>query len=129
MKLNYDCIRDILMLLEEKTDGVSIVSYDFTKTSTNCPLVGKYTSTEIRYHIQQCEYDGLLINSEWTMDNTFTVLDISPKAHQFLANVRSQTIWEKVKAIAVKIGVVSLQALIQISNTVTAEQIQSSLLQ
>lgn len=127
MKLNPDCIRDVLMELESKTDGISFVSYSFNKENTTFPLTDKYTAVEIRYHITQCEASGFFINSNWTLDGTFFVLDISPQAHEFLANIRSQSLWNKTKNKAAEIGVSSLQALMQIATALATSQIQSLL--
>lgn len=125
MKLNPDCVRDLLMYFEENTNGIDSVRFDpdnFCDTK-----LGKYSPEELYYHFKQCEYIGFFINVNNFLDLTSMLLDISPKAHEFLANIRSDNIWEKVKSTAKNVGSHSLNALTQIAASVVATLISQQL--
>lgn len=99
MKLNPDCVRDVLLLLESETDGIKYISYKFDviERKTDCPLIAKYSFKELYYHFKQCEASGFFGNCIESTDVTISVLDLSPKAHEFLADIREMHIWNKVK--------------------------------
>lgn len=122
MRLNPDCIRDILLEIETIPDNKHY--YNFNPDSCSCNLP-QYNYLEITYHLRQCDLYGYLYKPSFYMDNTCSVMDLTPKAHEFLANIREDTNWNKVKAIAKKVGCNSLDALMQISVNVVSELIQS----
>lgn len=117
MKLNPDCIRDALFNIE------SVVApnrpYQFPKDAQE--LLKKYSLEEAFYHLEQCAYSGFLINFKRYAGPSCTIKDISPQGHKFLANVREDTVWNKTKAIAEKVGSKSLDVLIQISTGVITQ--------
>ena len=53
------------------------------------------------------------------------VYDLTFAGHQFLANVRSDNIWNGVKSVGLKIGSVSLEALTQIASNVITELVKA----
>ena len=56
MKLNPDCIRDILLEVEEKTDLSHVV--EFTESEPITGRLARYSRSEIVYHIKQCDLNG-----------------------------------------------------------------------
>lgn len=74
------------------------------------------------YHLRQCNLNGFFVNAEdYFLISEYYVADISPKAHEFLANIRKDTIWQKTKDTASKIGASSLSVLCQIASSVVSE--------
>lgn len=61
------------------------------------------------------------------VNGNFRVSDLSPHGHEFLANIREDTIWNDVKSISSKVGSKSLSAVSQIASLVIAEIIKSQL--
>ena len=57
MKLNPDCIRDILIEIEKETTPSKGCQID---RDTDTSLFDKYTWSEIVYHLQQCEQSHLI---------------------------------------------------------------------
>lgn len=106
MRLNPDCIRDILLKLEEITNG-SIVfdvgEYNYQE------YTDKYSAQEFYYHVRQCLYHNFFIGTD--RGNYINVRDISPVGHAFLENIRNDNNWNKTKEIAFKVGSFSLNAL------------------
>ena len=123
MKLNPDCIRDVLMDIEENTTINTSWKYD----SLNSPKrLLDYDRFEIAYHARYC-YEANLIKGFSIGGNSENIyaMDLTPKGHEFLSNIRENKIWNGVKVIAGKIGSSSLDALIQISSNVVTELIKA----
>ncbi len=122
MKLNPDCIRDILFLVEETCD------YD---NYLDCPeeipelLTEKYTLNQFYYHVKQCELSGLIRGVHWNITGSCSIRDLTPYGHQLLADIRSETNWNKTKEIAQKVGSTSLDAISKIASDVIASLIKS----
>lgn len=114
MRLNPDCVRSILLTLEERTGYIPAVEIS-ENNFLEFPLLKEYTYTEIAYHINQCDYDEYFTECERRMDESFIIFDIAPKAHKFLSDVRSDNNWNAVKAKAKEIGSNSLPVLTQIA--------------
>lgn len=112
MKLDPDCIRDILLEIESKSRVGVILSMP-----SESDLLDKYGRDGLEYHLRQCEWNGLIKTyGQTSMTNgDLSVMDLSPSAHQFLANIRSDTIWKKTKEAANKAGSMSLDVLIRIA--------------
>ena len=60
MKLNNDCVRDILLTLEEICTYDSSFSYDMDNDKPH--LLTPYTHDEILYHVNQCRMANLIIS-------------------------------------------------------------------
>lgn len=124
MKLNPDCIRDILLYVEENTDLKRMVSL----SPLNLPEeLSQYNADEIMYHIKQAELSGLLIAPSWYLDGGCMIKYLLPSGHQFLADIREDSNWNKTKEIAQKAGSNSLDALKQIATGVVSAIIKAQL--
>lgn len=124
MQLNPDCIRDILIGIENNT------SY---KVSTSYPsksldyLRDTYPDMMIRYHILQCSKFNLIELKKIDDFENMYISDLTPQGHQFLANIRSENIWHKTKLVCEKVGSTSLECIMQITSSVLSELIKSSI--
>lgn len=120
MRLDYDLFRELLFIIEEET-----IPYhcSFSPISQNEKL-SNYSFTEISYHLKKLT-EANLITSTIYSDGEVSVSDITMKGHDFLAQIRSDTVWNKTKSFAEKIGVKSLNSLISISSNVLAELIKN----
>lgn len=123
MKLNPDCVRDILLKVEELPD----VHHHWGFTDQNVPdLFPQYTKEEIFYHLRQCDLCGFLLNPSHSINySCYSVYDLTPEGHEFLNNIREDSVWTGVKKVATKIGATSLSALVQISSNVITQLIKS----
>ena len=113
MKLNPDCIRDILIDIEDTTTINTAWKYDSHNPSKR---LLNYSQFEIAYHARYC-YEANLIKDFSIGGNS--------EGHDFLSNIRENKIWNGVKIIAGKVGSSSLDALIQISTNVITELIKA----
>lgn len=126
MRLNPDCVRDILFVVEELSDGQHGIDFDFHKPTEYERLSG-YTNDELRYHIRQCDMSGYFTPVSWYLSGDCAIFDLSPKGHQFISDIRSDSVWNSVKSKATKIGAFSLNALAQIATGVVTELINAQL--
>lgn len=100
MKLNPDCIRDILLECEEKC-----TPYKNTVFKGHSSFVhngNTYSYEETLYHLRQCSMNNYFSRFTEDWSGNFVVKDLTPIAHEFLANIRHADIWEKTKSIAKK---------------------------
>lgn len=124
MRLNPDCMRNILLTIEEFTDDET--TFEYNRFGEIPKRLEKYSHSEIHYHFQQCSMSELIVGfRRYDAGNLITVADLSPKGHEFLANIRQDNIWNNTKSIAAKVGSTSLNALIQISTNVITELIKA----
>ncbi len=123
MKLNPDCIRDILLDIESVTTVNIGWHYNSHQPS---PRMSKYGKFEIAYHARYCAEANLITGFDigGNSDSVFAN-DLTPSGHHFLENIRENKIWNGVKSIAGKVGSTSLDALIQISSNVITELIKA----
>lgn len=127
MKLNPDCVRDILLSVESICTCDCIMNYN-SDSEDNPKLLRKYPCGEIVYHVQQCDKHGFLVNTNIRIEDEvyyINIKDLSPRGHAFIANIREDDIWNKTKSIAEKVGSLSLPTLAQIAENVIAERIES----
>jgi len=124
MRLNPDCVRDILLRIEACTNLDTIWSYE-ADNEDDGPLAC-YSLDEILYHVRQCDLSGYLVNAH-CYESSCDADYLSPAGHAFLADVRSDTVWNHTKTIAGKIGAWSMDTLSKIAGAVIAEIIKKQL--
>ena len=122
MKLNPDCVRDILFVVEEYSTYSNDVSED--KLYEN--LIPKYSQEEILYHVRQCEHSGLFLKVQHYFGG-FSIQDLSPYGHQFINDIRQDNNWNRTKDIAKNVGSFSLDVLKDISSQVITNLISNQL--
>lgn len=125
MKLNPDCIRDILISVEEKTSLNDPIRFDPGKIPST---LTQYPDDVILYHVKQCELSGLFGGKTyWFLDGGCMVQYLSPLGHQFLSDIRSDNNWTKTKEIAHTVGSESLSAIKDIATGVISSLVQKQL--
>ena len=122
MKLNPDCIRDILLEVESETTSSEGCHLD---NDTDNPLLKKYTWSEIIYHLNQCEQSHLISGLfAFETDGYAEIRDLTPAGHEFLANIRNDKIWKKILSKAMSIGSTALPIIQKIAETVIESKIK-----
>lgn len=122
MRLNPDCIRAILLSVEEATDSERIFRYG--KDDNTHQHLTKFTHNEIYYHMRQCNASGLLVGFTPCDGGDLVIIrDLSPEGHEFLANIRNNNFWEKVKDISAKIGTPAMSSMLHIAENLATELI------
>ena len=123
MHLSPDCMRDILLFVESTPFRQKVAIETLYE---NLP----YTQDEITYAcIKMIEAD--FISGNWNVpDGEITVYfisDIRYSGHQFLADIRSDNVWNNVKEIGKKVGSNSVSSIAQIASGVITAIIKSQL--
>lgn len=130
MKLNYDCIRDVLLFLENNltyTDNKMELEHKrFNIGAIPSKLESKYDKFDVQYSIEklaEIEYIRL-VNvkhgaSGYILDGYID--DITMYGYDFLEQIREDNIWNATKDIAYKIGVTSIRMLGTIATTIITE--------
>lgn len=94
MKLNPNCIRDILITVEENSDFSHQTEYKKEKPFHH---LSSYSHDEIIYHIRQCELSNLISDVHYYDGGKHTdILDLTPIGHEFLANIRNDCVWKEI---------------------------------
>ena len=107
MKLNHDCIRDVMIYIEnnciyedDSRGNRSIHSRVFYEIIHDEKLSSRYTEDEIRYVVAQLYFEDMVIATmtpETLNFRRFNVDSLSFKGHEFLDNIKDDTIWKKTK--------------------------------
>jgi len=137
MKLNPDCIRDILLTTEEECGFGKQFFYapnDWrSKKWEDFEFLKKYSYEEVCYHLHQCDDAGYFSprghqkGLTFWINGGFMVDDLSPKGHEFINNIREDTNWKKTKEKAKAVGSSALDVLEKIAAGVIMAQINGLL--
>lgn len=131
MKLNQDCIRDILLACEK----LLVMNDDGTMNEISDKILSTYISNydlaTIKYTVKYLKEADLLNASIFEADMVavlgFFIYDIKPLGHEFISNIRNDTIWNKVKDYSKKVGSTSIKSLINIAEIVVSEAIKKAM--
>lgn len=124
MRLDPNCIRSVLIYVEENTtyySSCTLTVYDLNS------IFPDYDFDTVMYHIDQCAQSGFFSAFSTDQIENVEIKGLSPAGHQFLDNVRNDNIWNKVKNIGDELGSQSLSALAQIAANVVTEIIRKKL--
>ena len=124
MKLNTDCIRDVLLYLEEnlKIENRNFVSITLSTLQED---LSKYPAEDVFYTIYNLS-EARFVDCKWGVitNENYRHCDISNityRGHQFLESVRPETIWQKTKTVASKVGVHTLEFIESVARDVAVE--------
>ncbi len=130
MKLNPDCIRDVLLYLEEnlsynheRQDSIEHNSIIIDKISEDLHNEKGYEIDDVNYSIEKLLEIKYIIPETTIRGNNNSILycpisDISYNGHMFLGTIRPKSIWEATKTKAKQIGGMSIQSLSMISSAI-----------
>lgn len=143
MKLNIDCIRDVMLWAEANSDLRhpaiyidTVLSKSLAEAYEEVPppipppqfeLLTRYDNDEIVYHIKYCIRAGLLDEFASPDGYSIGVSDLTPSGHAFLESIRYPVVYEKVKKVLNMLGVKSLEAAMQASSLVISNLIKSAI--
>lgn len=124
MKLNIDCMRDILLIVED----APFLKPVFIDTIHN--NLTDYENDVIDYAILklvEADYITAVISHHDFGFKIHKINDITFSGHQFIAEISSNTIWNSVKSISTKVGAGSIHAISQIATGVITSIIKAQL--
>lgn len=135
MKLDPECVRDILLFLESVPNYIvnseGAVENSGIWFAQICDQLSQYSKEDIYYTLSKLE-DGGYINmtSQWAGNGLYMccVNYITFQGHEFLDAIRPDTVWEKTISTAEKIGNLGLKMLGKIAEGVTTACIKEIIL-
>lgn len=120
MKLNHDCVRDLMLEIEEvHIVDETILLKEFSKFQT----VQTYGFQETYYAVQKLREENLIIfhmrKDAQGVFLEFWLDGLTYNGHSYLDNIRSDSIWKSVKSTLGKLGTnVALPIAIEIATAV-----------
>ncbi len=104
MKLDFDCIRDVLLTVEGKTEITERFAYSGIKLNNVISALPQYSPQDVFYTALKLEEAKLItVHREIEIrraPNDFVITDITYEGHQYLNSVRDNGVWDKVKSSA-----------------------------
>ena len=122
MKLNPDCMRAVLLEMEKLPLGGSM------RIEALTPVLGSFSPDDVVYtciKLKEAGYIDALIKQDRFGFSIFDLIDITFYGHQFIADIRDDNVWSKVKETATKIGSFSVDAITTIASKTIAEIIRN----
>lgn len=136
MRLNKDCIRDLLLLIENKCVyyehpkfGTLLYTMSFNQV---CKFeeMSTYNEDDIRYTIAKM-FEGHYIEghispaNSYLNFNTVNIEGLTLIGHDLLDNIRPETVWQETKSIMGKVGDFSLKIMSQVAGETMAAYTKS----
>lgn len=112
MQLDYNLIRNILLNLEDLSDGYRNFPWRTLYEHDNT-IQTVYSETVFRYHVKYL-YDAGYIQADAQFYNT---LDLTPLGRDYLNNVRDKSIWQTTQKHFAKLGNITLSLVSEIAKT------------
>ncbi len=123
MRRDDDLIRQLLLDLENANDYVN-----------DSHQVPGYTRDQVAYHLAQIVKSGLAegpnpiypsTGEDPTIPSAVIVKRLTPEGHDFISNLRDETVWAKVKERTAQVGgSVSLDLLKQLAGAIMKQMLQ-----
>lgn len=128
MRLSLDCVRDVLLCVEENTGlrnschFIDIDPSDSEKSPAGLPTIPpyqlelqeKYSNEMIIYHILYCSKADLLCNVHYITNDMIFIDDLTPSGHDFVANIRNEKNHTWLKEALAKVGSDSIPVAMQL---------------
>lgn len=137
MRLNYDCVRDVLLKLEE----LLTIKYDENLNSFNRSMTdihqlydnlsgAKYTIEDVLYTIKILDEAGFILASMDYGDGHIVdciIVDITYEGTEFINKIRPKDVWSKLKSGFAKVGAFSLPVISDVANSLLTSLVKSYL--
>lgn len=123
MKLNPDCIRDVLLYLEENLKVKDCQKFSEITLSQLQDALSQYQPEDVFYSVYNLHeihfIDGRFSDINDMKMYFCEINNITWNGHQFLNTIRPKTVWEATKQGASKLGIMSMHALNTIAMKIT----------
>lgn len=120
MRLSPSLIRDILLTVEEISDGCHKIIFSYRKRINYERLKG-YSNEEIIYHVRQCCMSGFLDGKLKTRARKCSIVGLSQEGRETLSSIRDDDVWDRAVKIAKEIGVVHLSMIMLVISKLSKE--------
>lgn len=100
MKLNHDCVRELLLYIEENQEFDAETSSSVrlpVKTIVDSLILSKYSKSEIIYSIVMTEEYGLIRTVSADVVGPIMIKCMTASGHDYLSSIRNPKIWASLK--------------------------------
>ncbi|MDT2813783.1 DUF2513 domain-containing protein [Vagococcus carniphilus] len=113
MKLNHDCVRQLLIDIEETMPAHGIITSNLFEEMTSYKMFGEEQFSYTLAKLKEADYITARETSADGVINIFLTIDsITWDGHKFLDTIKSDTVWIKTKDKVVNtVGSTSLQVI------------------
>ncbi|GAX07118.1 hypothetical protein IWT25_02466 [Secundilactobacillus pentosiphilus] len=127
MKLDHDCVRDLLLLLEKVPfeDGDYFDLDAIINSSNITNITDLYSVDTIHYAFVEL-VDAGYVDGDTVGQNpiTYGFIKITFEGHKFLDNIRDESVWKQTKqTIISKIGSASLNIISSVASKVISDRL------
>lgn len=143
MKLDMDCVRDILLCIESNT-GLHQKCYflDVPQMESVTSVIGDsllpvpeyqkslmetYSNDVLFYHVRYCCRAGLAEFDKNPPTYQIVISDLSVSGHEFINNIRDPKVWKNLKTAGSSVGSVGLDVLKQVAGALASSLFKKSL--
>lgn len=101
MKLNYDCVRELLLTLESNLIMDNSLSYVNISLNKICELMPEFSKEEIAYASLKLDEAEYIIIKPLNADNKIIDIrysGITYEGHQYLDSIRDAKLWNVIKS-------------------------------
>lgn len=127
MKLDYDCIRSVLLYLEKTLafdEDLKIQTVTLEEMFENLP---KYDNADILYSVSKLNEAGYISAQLIFAGGGFVggyVSDVTYSGHEFLEKVRDNKLWGNVKKTLSKLNTAGLSLIGETAGTLLSKQLE-----
>lgn len=126
MKLNYDCVRSVLLTVEKSKTIDEELNLNPLTVETIFEQLPKYEDNEILYTIEKLKEAGYINAALQFAAGHFidgAVSGITYSGHEYLDNIRESEVWRKVKAMLKNAGAITLPLISQAAQMLIGSQL------
>lgn len=126
MKLNYDCVRSVLLAVEKAEmidENLSLTPLKVFELFDGLP---EYKDNEILYTVEKLKEAGYINAALQFAAGHFidgAVSSITYSGHEYLDNIREPEVWRKVKAMLKNAGAITLPLISQAAQMLIGSQL------
>lgn len=132
MKLNHDCVRDVLLFVEEEQrPGIFLHLNDFIsiqdKNTSTKKHLSLYDAETIKYTLMKLHETGYLKDNPSIISGRlveYSTGALTWEGHKFLDTIRDPKIWKTTKTVASHLESVSITLISNIASSVLENYIQ-----
>ncbi|MBQ6994991.1 MAG: DUF2513 domain-containing protein [Lachnospiraceae bacterium] len=128
MKLEPNCVRDILLFCEKSLGINADLSWETLHLPNFCQSLPSYTKETIAYTLILLDEAGYINCHVIEADNGIVdiyVFRLTYFGHEFIETIRSNSVWEKLTSCVAKIGSASLPVIQQLGSSILLDTLKS----
>ncbi|OCX64828.1 hypothetical protein BFM98_07255 [Lysinibacillus sp. AR18-8] len=114
MKLNFDAIRELLLVIEEQPRNINL------NQVISDTRLKEFEPNDLGYALEKMIESRLLIGqvAKSKMGINFYIDSISLEGHRFIDTIRNDTLWNKTKAVMTRTGATAISILMSTASDI-----------